>query len=177
MKKAIGPAGAIKPVPKGSAIQQSPKSKAPEKPSSSTFMKKASKPGSIPKQALTRLATNPSAAKPKITAKSSTTPKPRVAEGQAELVQVVAQLAMSAEKLAQAADRLTEATRQKSQELQERQDETFKTLSESIAERTASKEHVEVADVPDLIAPEGTNTTDFTALEQYPGIPEPSEDE
>ncbi|MBV8453625.1 MAG: hypothetical protein JOZ29_15340 [Deltaproteobacteria bacterium] len=96
-------------------------------------------------------ATKALAAKPKAMAKLSMKPKPREAEGQAELIQVVAQLALSAEKLAQAADRLTEATLRKSHE---RQDETFKTLSESIAERTASEEHAEVADVPDSAAPE-----------------------
>lgn len=109
MKKAIRPAGAIKPVPKGSATKQSPKPKATGKPPTSTFMKKASKPGSVPKPALTWPAANSSAAKPKAMAKSSAKSKPRVAEGQAELIQVVAQLAMSAEKLAQAAERLIEA--------------------------------------------------------------------
>jgi hypothetical protein len=67
---------------------------------------------------------------------------------------VVAQLALSAQKLAQAADQLTEATVRKLQERHERQDEMFKTLSESITERTASEEHPEVADVPDSTAPE-----------------------
>jgi hypothetical protein len=110
-------------------------------------------------------------------AKSSPKPKPAKAQGQAELAQVVAQLALSAEKLAQAADRLAEATVTKLQERHERQDEMFKRLSESITERTASEEHPEVADAPDLTAPEGANATDSTALEEYPGIPEPSEDE
>ena len=108
---------------------------------------------------------------------SSPKPKPRNVRGQAELTQVVAQLALSAEKLAQAADRLAEATVTKLQERHERQDEMFKRLSESITERTASEEHPEVADAPDLTAPEGANATDSTALEEYPGIPEPSEDE
>jgi predicted secreted protein len=67
---------------------------------------------------------------------------------------VVAQLALSAEKLAQAADQLTETTMQKFQERHQRQDETFKTLSESIAERTASEEHPEMAGGPDSTAPE-----------------------
>ena len=120
MKKTTSPAGTTKPAQKGSAIKQfasatKPKAqsveklKATEKPSTSTFMKKASKPGSVPKPAPTRTVTNPLAAKPKATAKPSPKPKPRVAEGQAELIQVVAQLAVSAEKLAQAAERLIEA--------------------------------------------------------------------
>jgi len=115
-------------------------------------MKKATKPSADPKLAPKRPAPKPLAAKPKATAKSSPKPKPREVQGQAELAQVVSQLALSAEKLAQAADRLTEATVRKLQERHERQDETVKTLSESIAERTPSEEHLEVADLPDSTA-------------------------
>jgi hypothetical protein len=138
-------------------------------------MKKTNKP--VPKTPAKKApATKQLAAKPK--AKPASKPKPRKAQGQAQLAQVVAQLATSAEKLAQAADRLAEATVRKLQEQHERQDQTFKTLSESIAERTASEEHPpEVAGVPDLTTPEGANITDSTALEEYPGMPEPSEDE
>jgi hypothetical protein len=109
MKKATKPSGATNPAPKGSVTKQSAaKPKATGKPSTSTFMKKASKPDSVPKLASARPTTNPSATKPKAMAKSSPKPKPREAEGQAELIQVVARLAVSAEKLAQAADRLAE---------------------------------------------------------------------
>jgi hypothetical protein len=117
---------------------------------------------------------------------SSPKPKPRNVRGQAELTQVVAQLALSAEKLAQAADRLTKATLQNSQTAERRdeavetpnepandltaslepaeaadgaKDDTFKTLSESIAERTASEEHPGVAGVPDSTTPEQSAET------------------
>ena len=163
MKKASKPASASKPAPKQPATKLSERAKSP--------------PIGPPKREALGSGAKPLAAKPKAAAKSSPKPKPRVAEGQAELAQVVAQLALSAEKLAQAADRLAEATVTKLQERHERQDEMLKRLSESITERTASEEHPEVADAPDLTAPEGANATDSTALEEYPGIPEPSEDE
>jgi hypothetical protein len=179
MKKAIRPAGATKPAPKGSVTKQSsPKPKATGKPSTSTFMKKASKPGSAPKPAPTQPATNPSAAKPKAMAKSSMKPKPRVAEGQAELIQVVARLAMSAEKLAQAADRLTEAAVRASQ-AGDRHNQTPKIpdLPRDEAVDLATSQQREMVDAPGLTVPEGTDDTDSKALEENPGIPEPPEDE
>jgi hypothetical protein len=70
-------------------------------------MKKTNKPA--PKApAKKAAATKQSAAKPK--AKSSAKPKPRKAQGQAELLPIVERLAQAAERLAQAAERLTEAT-------------------------------------------------------------------
>jgi hypothetical protein len=68
-------------------------------------MKKTSKPVSKT-PAKKAPATKQSAAKPK--AKSSAKPKPRKAQGQAELTQVVARLEAIAEKLAQTAERLTQ---------------------------------------------------------------------
>jgi hypothetical protein len=129
-------------------------------------MKKAAKPGGATKLAPKGITTKQSAAKskaksaaaPKATAKSSAKPKPKIVPGQAELVQVVAQLAMSAEKLAQAADRLaeaanglTEATIRKPH-TPEGQNDTFKTLSESIADMTVSEGHAEGVDTSDLTA-------------------------
>ena len=72
-------------------------------------MKKAIKPAGTTKPAPKRPALRPLAAKPKVMAKSSPKPKSREAQGQAELIHVVAQLAQSAEKLAQAAERLAQA--------------------------------------------------------------------
>ena len=82
MKKAIKPSAAAKPAPKRPAPKRL-----------------AAKPKVMAK----------SSAKPKATAKSSPKPKSREAQGQAELIHVVAQLAQSAEKLAQAAERLAQA--------------------------------------------------------------------
>ena len=164
-----------KPVPKTTARkaaatkQPAAKPKAIAKPSTNTFMKKATKPANAPKLAPTRPATNPSAAKPKAMAKSSTKPKPREAEGQAELAGVVAQLAQSAEKLGQAANRLTEAANGLAEatirkpHTPEGQNDTFKTLSESLTERAASEEYAEVADVAESTSPEQpAETTDGT---------------
>jgi hypothetical protein len=97
-------------------------------------MKKANKPGSPP-----------TARKGSVTKKLSTKPKPRRAQGQAELAQVVAQLAMSAEKLAHAADRLAAATLRNSQ-TGERQDEAIETPRQSTAGLTALGKDPEVAD-------------------------------
>jgi len=134
-------------------------------------VKKATKPGSAKKPA-----PKPSAKK------SSTKPKPRKAQGQSELDQVVAQQAMSAEKLEQAAERLAEATMRNSQ-AGEWHDEILKTpelpgdetAEEGAADIAASLQQ-EVLDAPDVIAPEGANATDFKALRQYHGIPDPSKD-
>jgi hypothetical protein len=108
-------------------------------------------------------------AKSTATAKSSPKPKPREAQGQAELAGVVAQLAQSAEKLAQAANRLTEAADGLAEatirkpHTPEGQNDTFKTLSESLTERAASEEYAEVADVPESTSPEQpAETTDGT---------------
>ncbi len=124
-------------------------------------MKKASKLGSATRPAQKPSATKQSSAKSKTANKSSTKPKPKKAEGQAELAQVVAQLAISADKLAQAADRLTQATLGKSH----KRDRAFKTLSESIADVTASEGHAEVAHAPDS-----------TASGEHPEMPDETED-
>jgi hypothetical protein len=132
-------------------------------------MKKASKPSTAPKSVPKK-----SSAKPITTTKSATKPKPRKAQGQAELAQVAAQLAMNAEKLAQAAERLTLAAEKLTQgvdrladatvwnsQRREQQPDTFKTLSESIADVAASEEHPETADPPDLTpSEERAKTTD-----------------
>jgi len=70
-------------------------------------MKKTSKPG--PKTSARKAsATKQSAARPN--AKSPAKPKPRRAQGQAELLPIVERLAQAAERLSQAAERLTDAT-------------------------------------------------------------------
>ncbi len=120
-------------------------------------MKKASKLGSATRPTQKPSATKQSSAKSKTANKSSTKPKPK----KAELAQVVAQLAISAEKLAQAADRLTQATLGKSH----KRDRAFKTLSESIADVTASEGHAEVAHAPDS-----------TASGEHPEMPDETED-
>ena len=99
-------------------------------------MKKATKPSAAPKLAPKGQAPKLLAAKPKVIAKSSAKPKPRKAQGQDELAQVVAQLAISAERLAQAAERLAEATVRTSAtartEQPQRQDEMIEQAGEVI---------------------------------------------
>jgi hypothetical protein len=162
-----------KPAPKTSAKkalvakQSAAKPKATAKPSTSTLMKKATKPANAPKLAPTRPTTNPLAAKSTATAKSSPKPNPREAQGQAELAGVVAQLAQSAEKLVQAANRLTEAANGLAATIRkphtpEGQNDTFKTLSESLIERAASEEYTEVADVPATSPEQPAETIDGT---------------
>ena len=115
---------------------------------------------------------------------SAAAPAETADQGQAVLLPVVERLMQSTDKLAQmtdllaqAADRLTEATRQKAQ-TSERHDETLKTPEVPEEEATGlAASHQEMVDAPDLIAPDGVNATDSKALEEYPGIPEPSEDE
>jgi hypothetical protein len=89
-------------------------------------------------------------------------PKPKEAQGQAELVQVVAQLAQSAEKLAQAAERFIEATLQKAQERH------YETLD---IPKPAGSE----TSTPDTL--EGPSVADFTVPRADPGIFNPPEDE
>jgi len=84
-------------------------------------MKKASKPSVVTKPAPIQPAAKPLAAKsnkgisiplktpPKTTAKSPSKPKPKEAQGQAELLPIIERLAQAAERLAQAAERLAEA--------------------------------------------------------------------
>jgi hypothetical protein len=97
-------------------------------------MKKASKPA--PKAPAKKApATKQSAAKPK--AKSSAKPKPRKAQGQAELLPIVERLAQSADRLAQAAERLAEVTvrlsaAQESELGPERQDEELERAGEVV---------------------------------------------
>jgi hypothetical protein len=121
-------------------------------------MKKANRPGSAKKPAQKRPA-----------AKKSAEPKARKAHGQGELAQVVARLASSAEKLAEAADRLAEVAQRNPQigerQTGERQTDTFKTLSESIADLTASGKEAEVAETPDS-----------TASEEHPEMPDDRKD-
>jgi hypothetical protein len=62
-------------------------------------MKKTNKP--VPKAP---------ARKAPVTKQSAAKPKPKKAQGQAELLPIVERLAQAAERLAQAAERLTEAT-------------------------------------------------------------------
>jgi hypothetical protein len=143
-------------------------------------MKKASKPA--PKTLAKKApAIKQSAAKPK--AKSSSKPNPRKAQGQAELLPILERLAQSAERLAQAAERLAQATLPKAQ-ASEQHDETLKTpeppgdeTAEEEAADLAASQQREMVDAPDLIASEQANTTDSTALEEYPGIPNPPKDE
>ena len=204
-------------------------------------MKKVSKPSVVIKPTPTQPPAKPLAAKSnkgisiplripsKATVKSPSKPKPKEAQGQAELLPILERLALNAERLAQAAerlavapapqpsaaapeetadqglavllpvverlmqnaerlahmadllvqatDRLTEATRQKAQ-ASEQHDETLKTPEVPEEEATdLAASHQEMVDPPDLIAPDGVNATDSKALEEYPGIPEPSEDE
>jgi hypothetical protein len=66
-----------------------------------TFMKKATKPATAKKPAQQR---------PVATTKSSSAkPRPRAAQGQAQIVLILERLAKSAERLAQAAERLAQA--------------------------------------------------------------------
>ena len=99
-------------------------------------MKKAIKPSAAAKPAPKRPAPKRLAAKPKVMAKSSPKPKPKDAQGQAELIQVVARLAMSAETLAQATDRLAEVTARTSAtagtEQPEHQDEVLERAAEVV---------------------------------------------
>jgi hypothetical protein len=109
-------------------------------------MKKASKPGAARKPAQKAAGTKQSTAKLQTTTQSSAKPKPRRAQGQAELAEVVARLALSAEKLVQAADRLAAATLRNSQ-TGERQNEPIETPPQSTAGLTAlGKDPEEVAD-------------------------------
>ncbi len=96
-------------------------------------MKKATKPASAKKTVPKKSATKQSAAKPK--AKPSAKPK-RKTQGQAELLPILERLAQSAEKLAQAAERMAEAAVHQPPPRTEERDQSFKSLSESIAEAT-----------------------------------------
>ncbi len=95
-------------------------------------MKKPSKPApKIP--AKKAPAIKQSAAKSK--AKPSSKPKPRKTQGQTELLPILERLAQSVERLAQAAEQLAEAAVHQPSPLRtEEREESFKTLSESIAE-------------------------------------------
>jgi hypothetical protein len=111
-------------------------------------------------------------------AKSSTKPKPREVEGRAELIQVVARLAMSAEKLAQAADRLTETAVRASQAGdQHNQTSQIPDLPWDEAVDLATSQQREMVDASGLTVPEGADDTDSKALEENPAIPEPPKDE
>ena len=145
-------------------------------------MKKATKPSAAPKLAPKQPASKPLAAKPKVlakssvkpkaTAKSSPKPKLREAQGQAELIQVVAQLAQSAEKLAQAAERFIEATLQKAQGSDQHNRTTEPPRYEAVDSAASQQREL---DAPDLTAPE--EAANFTAPSAEPEIFNPPEDE
>ena len=216
MKKTSKPTPKI-PARQAAATKQSA-TKLKAKPSTSTFMKKASKSGSAPKPAPTRTATNSyspksnatakSPAKPNATTKSSPKPKPRETQGQAELPEIFATINRltqgqdrvienldmtlnSVNRLAQMVEDLTTSVKQLAEvriepsQAGEQHDKTLETPeplgNETVEEEAtdlAASQHREIVDASDLTAPtEETNTTDSKALEEYPGIPEPSEDE
>src|SRR5215472_14598148 len=100
MKKTSKPTPKIPARQAAATKQPIAKPKATAKPSTSTFMKEASKSGSAPKPPPTRTATNSLApkskatakpsAKPTATTKSSPKPKPRETQGQEELLEIIA---------------------------------------------------------------------------------------
>ncbi len=147
-------------------------------------MKKPNKP--IPKTPAKKApAIKQSAAKPK--AKPASKPKPRKAQGQTELLQVIERLAQSAEKfvqafdrLARAAERLVDATVWNSQK-REQQGEALGTPRDFASDLPGSEEHPELADPGDLTESEGrvqeNSAPDFTVPGAYPAIPEPPKDE
>jgi hypothetical protein len=105
-------------------------------------MKKAIKP-SPTKSVQNNPQRSKSSAKTTATKKPSSKPKPRKAQGQAELLQIVERLAQSAERLALAAERLAEVAVRPAQ-IAERHDEHRDELAGDL---TAAGEGVEEIDV------------------------------
>jgi len=93
------------------------------------------------------------------------------------LVQMVEDLTTSVKQLAEIRIKPSQAGEQHDKTL-----ETSEPLGNEAAEEEATdlaaSQHREIVDASDLTAPsEEANATDSKALEEYPGIPEPSEDE
>jgi hypothetical protein len=100
-------------------------------------------------------------------------PEEAAAQGQAALLSIV-------QRLAQAAERLAEATVWNSQR-REHQPDTFKTLSESIADSTILEERSETTAPPDLAIAGGHSETadppDLTAPRESAEAPDNKDDE
>jgi hypothetical protein len=113
-------------------------------------MKKNSRPASLKARPIKQSTIKKFSAKPKAPAKPSTKIKSGKAQGQTELAQVVAQLAVIAETLARAADRLAVAVRQHSLAGKEQDETQDDIIADKPAELSADspppEQHPSVAD-------------------------------
>jgi len=115
----------------------------------------------------------------------------RLTQGQDRVIENLDMTLNSVNRLAQMVEDLTTIVKQLAEvriepsQTGEQHDKTLETPEplgngtvEEEATDLAASQHREMVDASDLTAPpEETNTTDSKALEEYPGIPEPSEDE
>ena len=93
------------------------------------------------------------------------------------LMQMVEDLTTSLKQLAEVRIEPSQAGEQHDEPLETPEPLGNETAEEEATDIVASQQR-EMVDASDLTAPpEETNTTDSKALEEYPGIPEPSEDE
>ena len=101
----------------------------------------------------------------------------RLIENQGKTIDELKGLAQNLANLTDVVDRLVDVTIRSSR-VRKQHDQSFETPeppSHEAVDLTTSQQPE--LDAPDLAAPEGPNTTDFKAPGEYPGMPEPPEDE
>jgi hypothetical protein len=101
----------------------------------------------------------------------------RLIENQGKTIDELNGLTRNLANLTDVIDRLVDVTIRSSQ-VREQHNQSFETpeppRDEAVDLATSQQPELEP---PDLTAPEGANATDSKALEEYPGMPEPAEDE
>jgi hypothetical protein len=101
----------------------------------------------------------------------------RLVENQGKTIDELNGLTRNLANLTDVVDRLVDVTIRSLQvrEQHDQSSETPEPPSHEVVDLTTSQQPE--LDAPDLAAPEGTNATDFKAPGEYPGMPEPPEDE